>query len=117
MRRSARQLREGLHLRGARRAALLADVLVLLAVEENEEEPLADRHRLPAARAVKQARLERAERLGRAAARRTSEHAAFVSRSAAPPQRRGCACQPRRPRLDPSLAACRPSTSRPTAAR
>src|ERR1051326_1419558 len=101
MRPSSHQLRKRFHLRGTRRAALLADVFVLLAVEEDEEQPLADRHRLPAARAVEQARLERAERLGRTAARRPSGHAAFVSRSAGPPQRRGRACQPRSPRLDP----------------
>ena len=68
--------RARLDLRGARRAAALADVLVLLAVEQHEEEPLADGHRLTAARTVEQARLERAERLSLlAAARRTTQHA------------------------------------------
>src|SRR5438105_8810424 len=53
-----------LHLARAWRAAALADVLVLLAVEKNEEQPLAHRHRLAAARTVKQARLERSVALG-----------------------------------------------------
>src|SRR5262245_40322009 len=47
-----------LDLGGAGRTATLADVLVLVALEEHQEEPLADGHRLAAARAVEQRRLE-----------------------------------------------------------
>src|SRR5262245_29175801 len=78
------------HLAGAGRAATLADVLVLLAVEEHQEQPLAHRHRLAAARAVDQARFERAVARGllTASRRRSPEHAAMVNASAASPQRR-----------------------------
>src|SRR5262249_17256816 len=78
---SAHHLRKRLDLRGAGRAASLTDVLVLLAVEEHEEKALADRHRLPAARAVEEARLERPVALGLlAASRRSTEHGQWLTR-------------------------------------
>src|SRR2546427_7116175 len=81
---SAHHARQRLDLGRARRAAALADVLVLLAVEQHEEEALADRHRLAAAGAVEQARLERAVALGRARAARgaATEHAGWLARNA-----------------------------------
>src|SRR5256886_14413419 len=87
---SAHHARQRLDLGRARRAAALADVLVLLAVEQHEEEALADRHRLAAAGAVEQARLERAVALGRARAARgaATEQAGMVSPERGPPQRR-----------------------------
>src|SRR5439155_6580901 len=69
-----------LDLRGARRAAALTDVLVLLPVEQHEEEPLPDGHRLAAAGAVEQGRLERLVPLGLPPpARRTTHHGAMGS--------------------------------------
>src|SRR5205814_1701177 len=44
---SAHHARQRLDLGRTRRAAALADVLVLLAVEQHEEEALADRQRMP----------------------------------------------------------------------
>src|SRR5438094_8470839 len=81
---SAHHARQRLDLGRTRRAAALADVLVLLAVEQHEEEAFADRHRLAAAGAVEQARLERAVALGRARAARgaATEHAGWVARNA-----------------------------------
>src|SRR5690349_5072059 len=71
-----------LDLAGARRAAALADVLVLLALGQHEQQPLAHRHRLTAARTVEQARLERSVALGllTASRRRPPEHAAWLTR-------------------------------------
>src|SRR5437870_10423327 len=86
---SAHHARQRLDFGRTRRSATLADVLVLLAVEQHEEEALADRHRLAAAGAVEQARLERAVPFGRArAARGTTEHAPMVSPERRRPQRR-----------------------------
>src|SRR5262249_23432971 len=48
-----------LDLRGTGRPALLAHVLVLVAVEEHQEEPLPHWHRLPAVRTEEEARLQR----------------------------------------------------------
>src|SRR5438876_4228546 len=84
---SAHHARQRLDLGRTRRAAALADVLVLLAVEQHEEEAFADRHRRAAAGAVEQARLERAVPFGRARAAAT-EHAPMVSPERRRPQRR-----------------------------
>src|SRR5437016_13904259 len=95
---SAHHARQRLDLGRTRRAAALADVLVLLAVEQHEEEALADRHRLPAAGAMEQARLERAVACGRARGARgaATEHAPMVSPERRRPQRRERGC-PRAP--------------------
>src|SRR5882724_8385620 len=88
--RSPHHARQRLDLGRARRAAALADVLVLLAVEQHEEEALAHRHRLAAAGTVEQGRLERAIARGRArgARRAATEHAPMVSPERGRPQRR-----------------------------
>ena len=85
---SPHHLRQRLDLAGAGRAAPLTDVLVLLTVEQDEEESLAHRHRLPAARTVEQTRLERSVAFGLVTASRPPEHASMVNASAPPPQRR-----------------------------
>src|SRR2546426_914606 len=73
----------GLDLDGARRAAGLADVLVLVAFGKDEEKAFADGHRLAALRAVEEARLERFIRLGLARpARGTTEHGRNLPRPA-----------------------------------
>src|SRR6266446_8036253 len=95
---SAHHARQRLDLGRARRATALTDVLVLLAVEQHEEEALADRHRLAAARAVEQARLERAVACGRARGAAT-EHASMVSPERRRPQRRERASDARRAQL------------------
>src|SRR5207247_3923160 len=102
---SAHHARQRLDLGRTRRAAALADVLVLLAVEQHEEEALADRHRLAAAGAVEQARLERAVAFGHTRARRAAtEHAPMVSPERGPPQRRSADGQaPHGPGLEPGV--------------
>src|SRR5262249_8386057 len=117
---SARPSGERLDLDRARGPATLADVLVLLAVEEHQEEPLPYGHRLAALRAVQQARLERPVRLGLSAARRAPLQGGMAPPAAEQPHRIPPAVAgPPAGRYVPCPRAppCRPSTSRPTAAR
>src|SRR6185436_11432337 len=63
--------------------ATLADVFVLLAFHQHEQQALPHRHRLLAAGTMEEAGLERSISCGLArAARRTTEHGAMVSPSA-----------------------------------